>query len=313
MKKHCRLALIFCLILSLMMLASCNGEKTIHTVTFLSAEGETLATRECTDGGHVTPPDAPEKMSETFLGWYLSEKSTSFDFSSPVRSDMTLTARYGTDYASLTNRIAKEAMSANVTVVTRHYRSPYFYDTSIASGALIENSGGMYFLLTNCHNVRKSGYIAAEYTVTDCYGNHYKATLNSADEAYDLAVLYFTPDKELSTLTLATNSPDLNITVAAIGQPGGQHNTLTYGKTSAYRPLANAEGEVSAVTFDILLHTAPSDHGSSGGAVLDGELHLVGLDFAVLHDADGNFLYTAAIPAERIAEYLAAHPFYYFY
>ncbi len=310
MKTRCRLAFFLFLILSLMSFASCNAEKTIHTVTFLSAEGETLATRECADGGRVTPPDAPEKMSETFLGWYPSEKNTPFDFSSPVRSDMTMTARYETDYEALTNRIAKEAMSANVTVETRHYRSPYSYDTSIASGTLIANSGGMYFLLTNCHNVRKSGYIAAEYTVTDCCGNRYKATLNSADEAYDLAVLYFTPDKELSTLTLATSSPDLNITVAAIGQPGGQHNTLTYGKTSAYRPLANAEGEVSAVTFDILLHTAPTDHGSSGGAVLDGELRLVGLDFAVLHDEDGNFLYTAAIPAEKIAEYLAAHPFY---
>lgn len=312
MKKCRSLTLFFFLILVLSLLVSCdgNGSGSVYTVTFLSEDGDVLSSQTYGDGAYVSPPDAEEKPSEIFIGWYREESDTAYDFSAPVRSDMTLTARYRIDYESLTNRITGEMMTANFTVETRHYRTPYSYDTSIASGVVIERSGDTCFLLTNCHNTKKSGYLYAEYFVTDCYGNRFTATLNSFDDSYDLAVLFFTAEKEYSVVKLAESNTKPDTVVAAVGQPGGQRNALTYGRTKAYRSLGESDGEESAVMFDVLLHTAPTDHGSSGGALLDPELRLVGLNFAVLRDREGEFLYTAAIPAEKIAEYLESHPFY---
>ncbi|HBJ18335.1 MAG TPA: hypothetical protein DDY70_01110 [Clostridiales bacterium] len=306
-----RISFLILLFLTMFCLFSCAGQRDTHTVTFLSDTGEVIAARECADGGRVTFPDAPEKDLRIFLGWCSEGSEIPRDPTAPVRSDLTLTARYVTDYAAWTNRIAKEVISANLTVETRYYRTPYAYDTSIGSGVLIATEGDTCFLLTKCHTVKKSGYLRAEHAVIDCYGNRYTATLNSADEAYDLAVLFFTKwEKELATLKLAAQNPACDVAVAAVGQPGGQRNTLTYGKTQSYRTLTAKDGEESFVDFDVLLHTAPTDHGSSGGALLNENLEIVGLDFAVLQDENGEFLSTAAIPAEKIAAYLAAHPFY---
>lgn len=312
MRKRC-FTLIVLLSLILVCFSACAESSGTYTVTFLSDTGETVSVRECTRGACVSVPEAPEKTTKNFLGWYCEGKDIPFDPTTPVHSDMTLTARYATDYESLTNRIAEKALTANLKVETRYYRSLYAYDTSIGSGVLIAADGDMYFLLTNCHAVEKSGYLRTEYTVTDCYGNRYAATLNSADATYDLAVLFFRRgDKDLATLNIAASNPKTGETVAALGQPGGRQNTLTYGKTATYRTLSSQDREESEslVAFDILVHTAPTDHGSSGGALLNEDLEIVGLDFAVLCDADGTFLYTAAIPAEKIAVYLLAHPFY---
>ena len=47
------------------------------------------------------------------------------------------------------------------------------------------------------------------------------------------------------------------------------------------------------------------DHGSSGGAVLDGDMNIVGILYAVLTDENGDIQYALAIPTSKIVEFLA--------
>lgn len=59
----------------------------------------------------------------------------------------------------------------------------------------------------------------------------------------------------------------------------------------------------------MIRHDAPTAPGSSGGAILNASLKLVGLNFAGATTNSGSFLYGLAIPAQRIHEYLAMNPY----
>lgn len=311
--RKTRFLLLFLLLFLLGTLFSCassTGEADC-LVTFLSADGEIIETRTVGANTRITPPDAPIESCLSFLGWSASEGAALYDFSVPITRDMTLRASYSVDYVTWTNRLTEEMLGANVTVEAR-FIGLGEQTRSVASGALIALENDTYFLLTNAHAVKKDGFSHAEYTVTDCYGNRYTARLNSCDKTYDLAVLFFAKDGEvdLPIFSLAVENAEEGSAVAAIGQPNGVKNALTYGEVSSYRQLPQKEGESVALSFDVLLHTAPTEHGSSGGALINTDLRLVGINFAVLSDEDGDFCYTASIPIEKVAEYLSTHPFY---
>lgn len=66
-----------------------------HTVTFDSDGGTAVAPQTVEDGGLAVAPENPTKSGYTFTGWYESaEATTAYDFSTPVKSDLTLTARW---------------------------------------------------------------------------------------------------------------------------------------------------------------------------------------------------------------------------
>lgn len=311
--RKTRLFLLLLFLFGLLALFACtpNGTDKTVRVTFLSAGGEVIEECTVTRGERLTPPKAPELTCRSFVGWTAGESGTLYDLSSPIYGDLTLCASYCVDYPAWTNRLSEDAVAANVTVET-YFGSLGNQSRSLASGVLIALENETYFLLTNAHAVSKDGYYLTEHTVIDCYGNRYTARLNSCDRSYDLAVLYFRKDEEvdLPILTAAEKNAEEGTAVAAIGQPSGIKNVLTYGEIFSYRPLPQKEGESTDVLFDILMHTAPTEHGSSGGALINTDIQLVGINFAVLTDGNGDFCYTAAIPIERVSEYLAAHPFY---
>ena len=72
-----------------------NDKPTVkYTVTFI-VDDEVVEVVEVESGKTVTPPALPERENEIFVGWYESvAMSTAYDFTKPVTSNLTLTARY---------------------------------------------------------------------------------------------------------------------------------------------------------------------------------------------------------------------------
>ena len=69
----------------------------MHTVAFNTSGGTpTIENQLIEDNGLVTVPDTtPDKLGETFIGWYLGDEP--YDFTANVTTNITLVAKYGID------------------------------------------------------------------------------------------------------------------------------------------------------------------------------------------------------------------------
>lgn len=316
--------LVVAMCLLLVMCLSCcsfvpdSGSSSTCNVTFVYDNGTDDNVVEIKRGSKVSEPTAPTKSNCTFDGWYTSLTSTQkYDFNSAVRNDMTLYAKYVVDYAALTNQITANTMQANVTVITKSYDTflgvTSAYSTKSGSGIIYQLKNGKYYLLTNNHvTVKDSAYSNVEYTIEDYKGNTYKGTLISQNPDYDLAALYFTKSETLQTVGLAKSNPTDGTELVSLGQPKSQSNALTYGTLTGYNTvtLKDAEPTQSNVKFNVITHTCPINNGSSGGALLDTGLNLVGINFACGTTSTGEFVAGYAIPIEKVREFLSLYAGY---
>ncbi len=69
----------------------------MHTVAFNTSGGSPAVDNQTVaDNGFATVPNVkPDKLNETFIGWYLND--VLYDFGTPVTADITLVAEYGID------------------------------------------------------------------------------------------------------------------------------------------------------------------------------------------------------------------------
>ena len=94
---------------------------------------------------------------------------------------------------------------------------------------------------------------------------------------------------------------DVGDYVVSLGSPNAQKNSITYGKVLSYQELAPSEDGSSAnISFDIIIHNALIDHGSSGGPLLNASGKLVGLNFAGFESNH----HGCAVPMSKINEFL---------
>ena len=290
------------LVLLLLSLTGCDSpweEKPIYTVTLYPLNGEDPSTVQVEEGRALVHPGRPSKEGYLFDAWYLDPALTQpYRFGLAVTEDLTLYAGYYIDYAYLTNRVTQEAVPATVTV-----RAGSWGTAKSGSGVIFHREGNRYYVLTNTHVVTTGS--SATYSVEDCYGNSYTATPVGKDGSYDLALLYFTTAESLPTLSLATSDPGAGEAVIALGQPLGQSNAVTYGVVESYTAVSVSSSSAS-VTFPVIRHTAPIDSGSSGGALLDTSLRIVGINFADGTDDDGRFVCGFAVSVEKIREFLGS-------
>ena len=81
----------------LSMFTSCNNEPNSsvlskYTVTFDALGGASTIKTEVNEGSTVTKPEDPTREHYSFDGWYLNGEK--FDFSIPIKSDITLVAKW---------------------------------------------------------------------------------------------------------------------------------------------------------------------------------------------------------------------------
>ena len=213
-------------------------------------------------------------------------------------------------YADAINDITTSKMCSTVTLTTLYYNQNFFgitteSATSIGSGTVImstsESGGTNVYVLTNAHCVNDiSKYEHKTITVTDYRGNAFSACSilqGSVSERYDLAIVVFTASNAgFGSIKLADENPKINDIVFSLGSPHAQTNSITTGRALRYYT-----GEL--IEVEALYHSALVGSGGSGGALLNGELELCGVNFAA-DDTEDDFSNGSAIPVESVREYL---------
>lgn len=291
------------------------------TVTFHPENGEENIRRTVLSGERVSSPADPVCDGKIFLGWFTDPTLTErYDFSAGVTHDLDLYASYLSDYAAWLNRLTLDFVPATVTVYTTSKSGRFGLETTTSlksgSGVIFYRNANCYYLLTNNHVVTKDAdATGVSYKIEDYRGVTYDATnqiqVIASDPDYDLAVVSFagpTGENALSAVSLGTADPALGSPLAAVGQPSGQKNAVTFGLAESYRVSdLHEESGVSSISFPVLFHTAPISQGSSGGAVVDENLQIVAINFAEASDGDGAFVYGLAVPISRVREFLTKY------
>lgn len=270
-------------------------------------------------GEVVSPLRAPRKENHIFSGWYVDENhQQEYDFSTPVFQDMKLYAGFVMDGAALTNRITIDIMPALVTVENEYVTATGRFMLAQGSGFIYKIENGIAYVLTNCH-VAYAEAVKQSFIIQDYHGIEHTATLYqktplsapalSAD--YDLAILTFPYKKdELKTIPFAHSVVREGDGVISLGSPGHQSHAITFGKMLDFIPveLPESDPKESNVKFEIIYHSASIMNGSSGGPLLNGDLELIGVNFAGTPPEEGeHFGSGCAVPLAKVQEFLSLY------
>jgi len=167
--------------------------------------------------------------------------------------------------------------------------SEVYSSQSLGSGVLISTDG---LIVTNEHVIEG----AAEIKVRFADGKSVNAEVIGSDADADLAVLRV-PAKGRPFLPLAEQDDSMiGETVIAVGNPLGLESTVTVGVLSA-RDRTVTSPSTRRVYTDFLQTDASINPGNSGGALADLDGRLIGINTAIIGDAQGIGF---AIPAKRV-------------
>jgi len=164
--------------------------------------------------------------------------------------------------------------------------------SGVGSGVIVSKQG---YVLTNNHVVTQQGAVVDKVVVKLTDGREFDAEVVGTDAATDIAVLKVEGDK-LPVATLA-NSENLLVgdVVFAIGNPLGVGLTVTMGIVSATERtnlgLLGMGGYENFIQTDASINV-----GNSGGALVDAEGRLVGINTAIMSRSGGNIGLGFAIP-----------------
>ena len=173
-------------------------------------------------------------------------------------------------------------------------RSPAPKQTGLGSGVIVTKDG---YILTNNHVVENADQVRVQIGED---GDEYTAKVVGTDPKTDIALLKIdAKDKSFPAITTA-NSEQLMVgdVVLAVGNPFGIGQTVTMGIVSATgRATLGLEYE------DFIQTDAAINMGNSGGALVDAEGRLVGINTAILSRSGGNQGIGFAVPI-NLARYV---------
>lgn len=158
----------------------------------------------------------------------------------------------------------------------------------LGSGVIINAEKG--YVLTNNHVINNADKIRVQ--LND--GREYDAKLLGRDEQTDIALLQLTDAKNLTAIKIA-DSDNLRVGdfAVAVGNPFGLGQTATSGIISALgRSGLNLEGLENFIQTD-----ASINRGNSGGALVNLNGELIGINTAILAPGGGNIGIGFAIPS----------------
>jgi len=164
-------------------------------------------------------------------------------------------------------------------------------ERALGSGVIINADG---FIVTNYHVIKN----ARELTVTLKDRREFDARIVSTDEASDLAVLRIDPKGEkLPFLEFADSDLiEAGDLVLAIGNPFGVGQTITSGIISA---TARTQVGINDVGF-FLQTDAATNQGNSGGALVNLNGKLVGINTAIYSKTGGFMGIGFSIPSNMV-------------
>nr|WP_067688541.1 trypsin-like peptidase domain-containing protein [Nocardia jejuensis] len=265
------------------------------------APGRLLTAREVLFGGKIAPR-ALAILAATALVIGLAGgivgRMTAESVSAATSRKVTLqSADNGDKPHNQITKVVNAVMPAVVTV------RAWLGDTgSTGSGVVIDGSG---YIVTNNHVISlaandKSNKAKLDVVFSD--GSRVPTTIVGRDIKSDLAVLKVDV-KNLSVIQLG-NSGDVQVgdDVLALGSPLGLEKTVTSGIVSALnRPVkVGGEGTDTDATLDAVQTDAAINHGNSGGALVDMQGRLIGINSAIKSESGGSVGLGFAIPVDQV-------------
>jgi serine protease Do len=227
----------------------------------------------------------------------------------PVNRD----ARPGASYAPVVKKAAPSVVNIYTTrTVHLRVQNPFFNDPVfrqffgnqpgsvvtqkqryLGSGVIVSPDG---YILTANHVVAG----ADEIKVKAGDKKEYTARIVGKDPPTDVAVLKIDA-KELPAITLADSDQlEVGDIVLAIGNPFGLSRTVTMGIVSA---LGRSGLPGFSQYQDFIQTDAPINEGNSGGALIDAEGRLIGINDAIFSPNGGNLGIGFAVPV-NMARYV---------
>lgn len=304
MKLILKKTVILLIVISTLLGVSCARALPEYTVTYVYGD-ERENTVKTYRFGSLADKEAPEREGYEFVGWCTNKDLTNFyDFANPVKTNTVLYAKWDIDYKELLEKANSKAVSASVKIVV-----PGFFGSSQGSGVIYKNVGKYWYAFTNDHVLTSQNANPATIYAYDSNGKEYNASLVKKSSEYDLAVIkiHVPGIAPFEVMSVEDRIPGENETLLTVSTPGGQYNTVNLGNASWYGKLnetlaSNAESDVD---FEVLWISGDAEHGSSGGAVYDTDLDIVGIIYAIATSKENDEKYILAIPASKILEFIS--------
>ncbi|MBN2626308.1 MAG: Do family serine endopeptidase [Spirochaetales bacterium] len=165
-----------------------------------------------------------------------------------------------------------------------------FEQQALGSGVIVEQRGKTVYILTNNHVVGNADKIS----VSLYDGRSYDAELVGTDPNKDLALVSFDTNERIPVAQLG-NSDELQVGdwVLAVGNPMGFESTVTQGIISA---KSRREGPDSTGFTDYIQTDAAINQGNSGGALVNLDGEVVGINTWIVSQSGGSIGLGFAIP-----------------
>lgn len=165
---------------------------------------------------------------------------------------------------------------------------------NLGTGVITNPSG---IIITNYHVIEG----AQNIKITTLKGDVFSAEVLGTDENSDLAILKIKETKQNLPAAPLGTSKDLMIgeSVIAIGNPMGLSNTVTTGVISALK--RKVKGESGTIYSDFIQTDAAINPGNSGGPLLNILGEVIGINTAIIKNAQGIGF---AIPIDRAKKIL---------
>lgn len=226
-------------------------------------------------------------------------------------------------------QVDRYALSANIKIVGLKY-SDEESGISVAvsagaSGVVFHSEGGRYFALTARHviadtdGINKIQFVAMRYDdldyadaleeskeyrgIADYYQQFPEADVEYSDVRSDLAVISFSSDETLAILPVSDEMPGYRDIVAAMGNPHGKRNIIAVGRICSRKPVPFGD-EAGKEQHAVIRHTCVLSEGSSGSALLNENLEIVGINLGGGGNLFRRHLYGMAMPSDRILDFL---------
>ncbi len=165
-------------------------------------------------------------------------------------------------------------------------------DQGLGSGIIYSADG---YVVTNNHVVETGN----SYTVAFASGEQVPGTLVGTDPTTDVAVIKV--DKaDLPAATFEADLPQVGQLAVAIGSPLGFENTVTAGIVSGLQRTIPGSAQESQALVDLIQTDAAISPGNSGGALVDADSKVIGMNVAYIPPQESAVSIGFAIPATTV-------------
>jgi serine protease Do len=261
------------------------------TLTFDTSDGTPQSVTQ-PFGTDIAFP-SPTNTGYEFMGWYLdTDYNVPFASSTMPSQDRILYAKW-VDFSTgetLDNTQDAVTMVENIkSSIVGVVNTISDTEGGTGSGVVYKDNGdGSYNMITNYHVIENYSSLQIVY---EFYNNYYivedenVAVLGTYAET-DIAIIQFTPAESLDTITIA-DSYDVKTgeRVYALGSPQGNNyiGSVTEGIVGSASRFINEEGGIKAM---FIQHDAAISPGNSGGALVNAQGELIGMNTLKLADVD---------------------------